>query len=372
MIEVPAIIPKPKSKKAAPGLALAFFLALGAPPSGQADDAFSGLLSDLSELERKVQAPADPAAPMVQRLSNLELRLFGSPRSGSMIERLDSLKSAARELPTALPQNRQASANVLNAMQPAPATPLSSMDTHIPPGAFIRRNFSEDALPLLNAFPPQFQRIEPDSTALEARPDYYNDVLKASKGKTIRFKSMPVPVYIQPYPDKAFVNCVLRAFESWEFQTDGLLKFSQIDNPNQARIQVVWKHLGADKDRSGCLLGAHTILKYTNHGSGSLSLMSVGAVPVPIYIPRMGPKYTVPPQVMEVNLDLILSKEQSVRYPCLQNIVTHELGHALGLLGHSPNQADIMYPVTDEYSRLSQRDLNTLIKLYKQKCDVPL
>jgi predicted Zn-dependent protease len=100
--------------------------------------------------------------------------------------------------------------------------------------------------------------------------------------------------------------------------------------------------------------------------------MSVGAVPLPVYIPRMGPKYTVPPQVMEVNLDLIMNKEQSVKYACLQNIVTHELGHALGMLGHSPNQADVMYPVTDEHSRLSQRDINTVIKLYNSKCDIPL
>jgi len=31
-----------------------------------------------------------------------------------------------------------------------------------------------------------------------------------------------------------------------------------------------------------------------------------------------------------------------------------------------------MYTVTDEHSRLSDRDINTLIRLYKQKPDVPL
>jgi predicted Zn-dependent protease len=71
-------------------------------------------------------------------------------------------------------------------------------------------------------------------------------------------------------------------------------------------------------------------------------------------------------------LDLIQTKDPAVKYQCLQNIVTHELGHALGLLGHSPNLADIMYPVTDEHSRLSQRDINTVKKLYDQKCDIPL
>ena len=113
-------------------------------------------------------------------------------------------------------------------------------------------------------------------------------------------------------------------------------------------------------------------MKYTNHGKGSVSVVSVGMIPVPLYIPKMGPQYTVPPQVIEVNLDLIMGKDASVRYRLLQNIITHELGHALGMLGHSKNQCDIMYPITDEHSRLSQRDVNTLIKLYKKKVQIPL
>jgi predicted Zn-dependent protease len=42
----------------------------------------------------------------------------------------------------------------------------------------------------------------------------------------------------------------------------------------------------------------------------------------------------------------------------------HEVLHALGLMVHSPEQGDIMYPVETDRTTLSQRDLNTLRRLY--------
>jgi predicted Zn-dependent protease len=43
----------------------------------------------------------------------------------------------------------------------------------------------------------------------------------------------------------------------------------------------------------------------------------------------------------------------------------HEMGHALGIWGHSPDPGDTMYArVTHETPQLSDRDRNTLRKLY--------
>lgn|GEM_PF-2787981 len=45
-------------------------------------------------------------------------------------------------------------------------------------------------------------------------------------------------------------------------------------------------------------------------------------------------------------------------------VLLHEMLHALGIVVHSPNRNDIMYPVITNRTTLSQRDINTLMRLY--------
>lgn len=223
-----------------------------------------------------------------------------------------------------------------------------------------------------NIYPPRFVRIESANNQQKSVSNYIPDVMKATKNRVFRFKAMPVPVYVSPGPERGFTESCIQGFEEWEERTDGIVRFIQVSDPRRARIHVEWKHLGGGGDGKDCMLGAHTITKWKAKAPGSVAMVPLGNLAVPIYIPKFGPKYTVPPQVIEVNLDLIAAKHEDVRLLVLKNVVTHELGHALGLLGHSTERSDLMYPITDEYSRLSQRDINTLTNIYKLKPDIPL
>lgn len=222
-------------------------------------------------------------------------------------------------------------------------------------------------IPLSGATPPNFVRIEAAGSAPRT-DDFLSDVFKATKDRVFRFKTMPIPVFIEPFPDRGFTEACIQGFEQWEKRSNGLVRFVQIDQPKDARVKVIWKHLGVDPNNPDMALGAHTITKWKMKTPATIAL--VPGLPLPI--PKLGPKYHVPPQLIEVNLDLIYAREPENRLLLLKNVVTHELGHALGILGHSPMRSDLMFKDTDECSRLSQRDVNTLLRLYQMKPNIEL
>lgn len=64
-------------------------------------------------------------------------------------------------------------------------------------------------------------------------------------------------------------------------------------------------------------------------------------------------------------MKVYLGTKSSLRH--LQATARHELGHALGLWGHSDRATDALYPQqVGEPPPISDRDINTLIRLYQQ------
>ncbi|MBK7837152.1 MAG: matrixin family metalloprotease [Candidatus Obscuribacter sp.] len=360
-------------------------------------------------IEKRLNLPPQTNAPLLWRVDRAETTAYGSTRGGPLSVRLSNLQgfinssqTPAMTQPTTpylLQQNATTPPSALSAPPATPAQPAQTvldagtnkLSTQGQPGftaasintpvpltddkinkiqSLVKEAQVNKIVPVPNTFPPHFFRVTPAGEPLPVT-DYLDSVLSASKNRIFRFNSMPIPVYITPLADASLVRAARESFFDWESR-GAKVKFVEVNSEKQARIKVVWSRLGNSSDGNDCTLGAHTITKWTKHPPGQLSIVSISAIPVPIYIPRLGAKYSVPPQVIEVNLDLIYSKMPEQRYLLCKNILAHELGHALGLLGHSPDKGDLMYSVTDEYSRLSQRDLNTLQKLYERKVDVPL
>lgn len=338
-------------------LIISVFFSVSFSSMAMAADSLS-MPEQLSKLEQSQGYSFSPGQSIMDRLQVLELRTFGNVGTGSIFERLNRLNE--KQSPLALPKSP---ANI-------PKTNPNAAQQERIKGLLQSTSLSKGLI-TANTFPCHFFRIE-EASAKPSTEDYLDSVLTASKNRVFKFQTMPVPVYITAPPDPAYASAVVAAFADWDRRTEGLIKFTTVTQANAARIRVTWSHLGIKPDKDASTLGAHTVTKWTKKPSGRISLLSVGAIPVPLYIPSPGPKYTVPPQVIEVNLDLVESNEAEARYLTLRNIVAHELGHAIGLLGHSPSKGDLMYPITDEHSRISQRDLNTVKRLYEKKATVPL
>lgn len=71
------------------------------------------------------------------------------------------------------------------------------------------------------------------------------------------------------------------------------------------------------------------------------------------------------PRTLHHKMIIEVSPNQSYDY-FVSNII-HELGHAIGIWGHSLSTEDVMYySLNRDIPSISSRDLNTLIKIYQQ------
>ena len=190
-----------------------------------------------------------------------------------------------------------------------------------------------------------------DDPEAETSQNYFDHVTLFSNGRITRFTQMPIRVHISPtLKALPYLNEIRYAMNTWESATDGKIRFQETETPEQADIRV-------NPTYSGRLAFLDTRL-----GSAKLTRLSQGTSTT-AQRSNTAVDFTVEIVLMlEGDGTIGELSEEEMRTVCL-----HELGHAIGIWGHSPDTDDACH-ATATAQHPTPRDINTLLKLY----DTPL
>lgn len=156
--------------------------------------------------------------------------------------------------------------------------------------------------------------------------DYLNELYSANP-----IIKNPIKIWVQPHQ---YSNIVYQSFEEWTRAAGGCLSFKYTSNEKIATIKVYFTNSFQSSKTAGVTRLHSVPNKYTQ-----------GAT---IYISLINPLTKKP---FNTNT--------------LRKIATHEIGHALGINGHSSNRNDIMYPDTSIIGfYTSNRDYATIRRMY--------
>ena len=199
---------------------------------------------------------------------------------------------------------------------------------------------------ILEAWPAYPAALQP-SRYVSSASDYYGEIAESSESE--RWRSFPIKIWIGNVPNGNWAQGAREAFNIWR----EMLPLELAAELEEADIRFNWDASTDEGGEAGEELDWVQFRRVGNELAGR--------------------------RVAFITVDLShrWSKDE------MRAIVLHELGHALGLKGHSDSKGDIMYWQMQEKSRQvrvpgiyypyawkslvskpSQRDLNTLIRLY--------
>jgi hypothetical protein len=177
---------------------------------------------------------------------------------------------------------------------------------------------------------------------------------------------MPLPVHVAspeipealqhefaPRDPARYVRAVERALRTWERGLEGLVRFRRVAVPQDARLQIQLLAQAAPEPTPELrVLGATSLGRACRLRGGDADAERFEVV------------FEVP------ELKLFLADEFGLLSPGqLEWIALHEIGHALGMRGHSPIPADLMYEIARDRASvnegLSLEDVNSFVSLYR-------
>ncbi|MBQ7450425.1 tetratricopeptide repeat protein [bacterium] len=157
------------------------------------------------------------------------------------------------------------------------------------------------------------------------------------------FKKQPILIYV---PRNEYYDAITQAFVTYNHRLKGLITFNTVKNPNKAQIKIVMTDNFGNQSDIGDAIGLGRPLRFDKNGNIIYS---------EIYL-------------------LTKDNYSNGKMPLIivYNTMLHELGHALGIMGHSQDEGDLMYKAIApkyqyELMDFSDRDIETFKVLYSNK-----
>jgi len=186
--------------------------------------------------------------------------------------------------------------------------------------------------------------------------DYFSEVKLTPVGYLV-WSQFPVKVYVEQPTDSKESPSSLQRFQNW---VDAVLQAVQ-EWSVYLPLEVVAQPAGAD---ISILRSRPPLEASLNRETGKLNLPRARSAQTR-YEFYLRSAVDAPEEVLSHRFTIQLSPDQTLEYTIAT--ARHELGHALGIWGHSPLESDTMYFSQVRNSpQISARDINTLKRIYEQ------
>lgn len=193
----------------------------------------------------------------------------------------------------------------------------------------------------------QIAYAEPQAFGRASTSNYVSDV--TGMGRIVwPLDKMPLKVYIEdgsgtPGYRDYYPDMMRKAFNEWQEKTNGKVSWQEVFSPQQANITCVWTAV-AKPNGPGVEAGETKSTVGVNRFTGEQVIMRSR---ISVLTSLMGRNFS----------------DTDTYKTCL-----HEVGHAIGMEGHSNQPSDIMYAVLNDAQTpyLKDRDINTITALYSE------